>query len=240
MNRPLIGITVNNQQHAATSGQYESAIAYSRAVALAGGVPVLLPHEPEMAGRYLHLCDGIVLTGGADAAMEMFGQVTHPQSKLMDPRRQAFEVALLKAAAEQLDKPVLGICLGMQLMALHAGGKLNQHLPETLGEAAAIHQSNSRHAIELRHAESAAFGWSRGLGHVVSSHRQAVADAGSLCVIAAALDGVVEAVADFSRPFYLGVQWHPERGGDSDCPLLNRGIFQRLVQAAARAKAPAA
>ena len=102
--------------------RYEVRCAYAAAVVAAGGVPVMLPHEVELADDYVERCDGLLLTGGGDPTTEAFGEPTHPLADRIDPRRQAFELALLEAA-EAGDTPVLGVCLGMQLMALHAGGR---------------------------------------------------------------------------------------------------------------------
>ena len=108
----------------------------------------------------------------------------------------------------------------MQLMGLHAGGKLDQYLPETLNTAAA-HWGKKHHDIsgEL------------GSGEVQSHHRQAMTDAGSLRVVARAEDGVIEAIVDPERAFYLGVQWHPERTEDLH---LGYELFERFMKAARR------
>lgn len=228
---PRIGITVDNRDSTAASGQYESAIRYSRGIARAGGLPLLLPHEPELAPHYVELCDAIVLTGGDDPATEAFGQPTDPRSRLIDPRRQAFELALLDAAAHRPHKPVLGICLGMQIMALHAGGRLNPHLPDTL-PTAQDHQGNRTHSVIFQIRDGSL---PPADDEVVSSHHQAVSDPGRLRVLAVSPDGVIEAVdapPDLGRTFYLGVQWHPERGGDGP---LSAGLLARLVHAAREA-----
>ena len=221
----LIGITVDNAGNTASSGKYESAIRYSRAVAELGGMPVLLPHEPALAGGYVRRCDGLILTGGVDPDTTMFGEALHESARPMDRRRQDFELALLDALREQApDKPVLGVCLGMQLMALHAGGRLDQYLPATLARPQ-VHEQDRLHGIELLVADSVLGGGVS--GPVVSAHRQAVVDAGALRVIARAPDGVIEAVDDPGRGFYVGVQWHPERGGADQ---LNRGLIGRLLR----------
>ncbi len=255
MPRPTVGITVDNKDNAASSGDYESSITYSRAVAEAGCLPVLLPHEPEMAAEYVLRCDAIVLTGGVDPRTEPFGSATHPMARPIDPRRQQFEMAVLEACDRDRDKPVLGVCLGMQLMALHHGGRLHQFLPEVLDEPD-VHQEHRRHGIVMKVSDSvlcaplqtasgpspdadddacdASSSGTCDLGHstcdfqVVSHHRQAVADPGSLRIAAVAPDGVIEAIDDATRPFYLGVQWHPERG---DAGPINRGLFDRLCSA---------
>ena len=193
-------------------------MSYFTAVTAAGGLGVLLPCEPARAEEYVRLCDGIVLTGGDDPIMEHWASVTHPTATKTDPRRQAFELALLAAIDTDGGPAVLGICLGMQLMGLHRGGTLNQHLPETL-------PTSDRHWPRNTHEIQGVLGE----GVVHSHHHQALSDAGRLSVVATACDGVIEAVRDESRPFYLGVQWHPERTQDEK---LGAGLFRELVGAA--------
>lgn len=225
MHAPIIGITCDIGVSARGTRQHTCATAYAQAVTAAGGVAVMLACETDSIQRYVELCQGFVLTGGDDPATEAFGEPTHPRASVMDAARQSFELALL-TAIEAGPNPAacLGICLGMQLMALHAGGQLHQHLPDVLGDtAAAAHVSNRPHPVSFEDGRS---------GQVISHHHQAVANPGRLRVMARAPDGVIEAIEDPSRPCYLGVQWHPERGGD---PALSADLFQRLVAAAARA-----
>ncbi len=209
MPAPLIGITADADERT-----YKCARAYSALVAEAGGTPVILPHRLDRLGEYLEWCAGFVLTGGDDPKMEEFGSATHPKATPLDPQRQAFEVALIRAAAPT--QPILGVCLGMQLMALVAGGRLDQHLPET-------HAGHEAHWGQKTHPVSGDLG----TGAVLSHHRQAVADPGRLKVVARAHDGLIEAVADPACRFRLGVQWHPERTAD---PPLGRLLFGRLVE----------
>ena len=211
---PLIGITVdlNDRYHASTAAV--------STVARAGGIPVLLPCRPELAECYLDRCDGVILSGGDDPIMEHWGVASHPSATLINPRRQAFELAMLEALDERPAVPVLGICLGMQLMGLFSGGRLDQHLPETLSTAAE-HYPRNTHDIQGE----------AGIGPVHSHHRQALADAGWLRPVAWARDGVIEAIRDDARPFYPGVQGHPERTEDED---LGVGLIGRFVEAAKR------
>lgn len=212
--RPLIGITAD-----LAAGKFVVDQAYTQMVVRAGGTPILLPCLSECVDAYLDACQGIILTGGDDPIMSRWGVAMHSNAKPVEPERQAFELALLDGLeTRQRDKPVLGICLGMQLLGLHAGGKLDQYLPDTL-PTAALHWDKRSHEV------SGELG--RGLVH--SRHRQALTDAGRLRVIAAAPDGVIEAVQDDHRPFYMGVQWHPERTADQ---TLGLGVFRRLVDAA--------
>lgn len=238
MIKPLIGITVDNQDNRADSGTYESAIRYSSAVAQAGGLPILLPHEIDLAPEYTDRCDGLLLTGGADPVMEQFGCATDGRARRIDHRRQAFELALLKEVDRRHGQalhpkdtlPVLGVCLGMQLMALHRGATLDQYMPESMGPGSArTHDNNNRHTLVFEHTDSAL---APAAGTVVSSHRQRISDAGSLRVVARAEDGTIEAIDDPARPFYLGVQWHPERCDEPGSAALNRRLIQRFVASA--------
>jgi putative glutamine amidotransferase len=216
MDRPVIGITAD-----ATPERHQVARAYTRAVAACGGVPVLLPAEPDCIEDHIRVCHGFVLTGGDDPAMEAWGEPTHPKARPIDPQRQRFEVGLLAALARRRpDCPVLGVCLGMQLMALCDGGALDQHLPDTLPTAAS-HWGHAEHLVSGPAGE----------GLVHSHHRQAVRDAGALQVTARSPDGVIEAVRSGERHHYVGVQWHPERTSDA---RLGLGLFAGLVRAARR------
>jgi putative glutamine amidotransferase len=218
--RPLIGITTDIMDLA---GQERCVLSrtYARAVASAGATPVLLGHDTAQIGGLIARLDGFVLTGGDDPAMEAFGVATDPRVRRVHPDRQAFEVGLLAAlAADAPDKPVLGVCLGMQMMALVAGGGLEQYMPDR-GDAAALHW-------EHEHALVGAGGWPFGGGPVLSRHKQAVSAAGGMRVVATAPDGVIEAIDDPGRRFYLGVQWHPERTADVAC---GADIFAAFIRA---------
>lgn len=236
--------------------RYLSRRPYADAIERAGGVPVLLPHRVALADEYVARCDAIVLTGGDDPIMEHWGIRTHVKATPVQSSRQAFELALLAALDRRRDRAALGICLGMQYMALHAGGALDQHLPDSC-PTHAVHWGRVLHRVsgdrrvcqpirgasapvepshgeprgsESRHVEREP-GERSGIvdGMVLSHHRQAVVDPGRLVVAARADDGVIEAVCDPARPFYLGVQWHPERTED---PTWGAGVLRALVGAA--------
>lgn len=250
MTRPLIGITVDN----IATERYASNVDYSEWIARAGGLPLLLTQEVELAAEYVERCDGIMLTGGPDIRLEGFGIARHPLSQCVEPRRQEFEMALLDALKARPQRPVLGVCLGMQLMSIHAGGRMIQHLPDVLSSEVEQHQHNERHEIVVEIADSVlmraagpqleegAYAQERAKGltpprseshsgeidpTIVSSHHQAVENPGSLRIVARSPSGVIEAVDDPARFFYLGVQWHPERGDG----YFNRDLFRRFVDA---------
>lgn len=222
---PIVGITTDVIDR---NGRDTSivAVAYANAVAAAGGLPVLLTPLVEMTGAYVEMIDALVLTGGDDPRMEPFGGVTHPKATPLHPLRQAFESGLIvRVSAERPELPVLGVCLGMQMLALHAGGAMDQYMPERRADAS--RHWEGEHGVEPT-GEAVAAGLSVGRGLVRSRHKQAVIDPGSMCVVAMSDDGVIEAIADPQRPFVLGVQWHPERTED---PVLGVELFRRLVGA---------
>jgi putative glutamine amidotransferase len=229
MASPLIGITVSNRDNDASNGRYDAKVAYSRAVVRTGGVPIYLPHEPQFAQRYVAICDGIIITGGADPDTAPFGEPPHPLARKIDVRRQAFESALIQAIQHDARRPAtMGVCLGMQMLALHAGGKLDQYMPDTIGQPATDRHIDKPHTIALCAGDSILSRLDSPNAPVFSSHRQRVIDAGRMRVIAKADDGTVEAIDDPDHPFYLGVQWHPE---DTDGPF-GDALIERFVHAA--------
>lgn len=220
---PIVGITLdiveNDQRKVVNVG-----LAYAERVSAAGGVPIFLAPIAARIADYLNVCDAYVFTGGDDPKMEAFGTATHPNAKPMHPQRQEFELGLLRAIADRRPHaPVLGVCLGMQLMTLNAGGKMDQYLPDSLA-------SHARHKQQVHPVFPCDADAARMIptGQVWSNHRQAMVGAGLLRVIAKSDDGVIEAVDDPGRPFYVGVQWHPERTEDAG---LGQGIFAALVRA---------
>jgi putative glutamine amidotransferase len=224
--RPIIGITSDTVAGATDDyWKYESPMNYSRMVNEAGGVPVLLPYEIDRIGDYLALCDGIIMAGGDDCDTAFLGEERHPAASIMHPARQAFEFALLRAL-DKTNHPTLGICLGMQMMTLHHGGRLIPHLADVLGDQRGALHRKGDHTVEFHPLPHVPL---PSTGTVASSHHQAVRDPGSLHVLAKAEDGVVEAVAA-TKPgrYYVGVQWHPERTKD---PAMGLGVIESLVRA---------
>lgn len=219
---PLVGITCDLAE-AGGALRAQCRPAFAEAIRRAGGVPVLLAPDAAAAHAHALRCDALLLTGGDDPATEPFGVPTHPAARLVHPTRQAYETALLGALERNHpDKPVLGVCLGMQMLALVGGGELDQHLPDTT-PTHADHWGDRRHAVRPVARDAA---WLE--GEVTSHHRQAVRDPGAMRTIAIAHDGVIEAIDDPRRPFVLGVQWHPERSGDG---ALGLEIFRRFIAA---------
>lgn len=188
---------------------------YPRAVRRAGGLPVLLPpQDPDAAPELLDRVDALVLTGGPDVDATLYNAAPHPDSDEPRDERDAFEIALYLAARDA-GIPVLGVCRGLQVMAVAEGGSLVQHLPDVsdvthrvrLGEFV-DHEATfieGSHIHDLLGASAV----------VNSSHHQAVADPGRLRVTGWAPDGTIEVCEDPRARFLLGVQWHPEHMDDS-------------------------
>lgn len=190
---------------------------YVQAVLRAGGTPLILPCVAGERARMLEAVDGVVMTGGDDIDTRVLGIPLHPAAECMLPERQESEFATLRWLDEHPNVPVLGICLGMQLMGVHRGCRLIQHLHDEIADGER-HRHDRIHAVESR----------LGNGPVASWHHQALGDAGPFELIGRSDDGVIEAIRDPGRPFYVGVQWHPERTPDR---LMGDGIVQRLIEA---------
>ena len=232
MSKPIIGI---GSDVAAKAGQRDRAFVYTtyiESLRRAGAVALLVPPQPENAADILDGLDGLVLAGGDDCDPTVYGEERHPSVEPMDPRRQNNELALATLARER-GIPTLGICLGVQVMNVAAGGSLIQDINSAV-------RTDIEHASDPgdRHRHDVAIHAGTRLGRILgaqnfnvnSSHHQAIKGVGQgLRVTATAPDGIIEGLEDPAHPFYLGVQWHPEdMGGEPSASAL----FGALVDAA--------
>ncbi|MFT8243874.1 gamma-glutamyl-gamma-aminobutyrate hydrolase family protein [Roseomonas sp. BN140053] len=236
--RPVIGLTLDAEEAGGWSKLPWYAIRqnYLSAVAEAGGLPVALPHLPELAESYLDGLDGLVVTGGAfDVDPALYGSADRHPTVTLKGMRTEFELAILRGALAR-DLPVLGICGGEQLLAVALGGTLIQHIPDTVPDALPHEQPEPRtipgHSVSVVPGTllSRVVGGAATLA-VNSSHHQAVETAGTGAVVSGtAPDGVIEAIEHPGYRFCLGVQWHPEYAVDPHDP----DIFTAFVAAARR------
>jgi putative glutamine amidotransferase len=232
MQKPIIAIP---SDILSLPGQRERAFAYLtyvEAVKRAGAVPVLIPPQPENAEVLLEAVDGVLLAGGFDCDPSLYGEERHETLEPMDPRRQANEFAIVRAAYAR-DIPTLGICLGMQMMNVAAGGSLVQDIDsaiETEIRHASKPENRGRHDVLIDASSRLATMVPALELNVNSSHHQAVGRVGEgLRVTAHAPDKVVEAIEDPRKPFFIGVQWHPEdMGGEGSAETL----FGAFIEAA--------
>jgi putative glutamine amidotransferase len=217
MGAPLIGITADSEQPGGYSKFPWYAIRenYCSSVTKAGGVPLVLPHEPTLVEHYADLLDGLLVSGGNfDVDPALFGATTrHPKVTVKEGRTD-FELAMTRAMLAK-DKPIFGICGGQQLLAVALGGTLIQHIPDEVGKPLAHEQSNPRdqagHEVEIKTGTKLHQITGETRVPVNSAHHQAVKDVPKNLVIdAVAPDGVIEGIEDPARKFCIGVQWHPE------------------------------
>lgn len=236
MTQPVIGITLDSEEPGGYSRLpwYALRQNYCEAVARAGGLPVLLPHEPEQADAYLEALDGLVITGGAfDVDPAIFGAGTRHETVKTKDRRTAFELAITKGALGR-DMPVLGICGGQQLLNVILGGTLIQHIPDEVKEPLAHEQPNPRtepgHSVRLVKGTLLHRICGAEELQVNSAHHQAAKDIGPGVVVDAwAEDGVIEGIEHPKYRYCLGVQWHPEYSISSG----DAKIFDALIRAGA-------
>lgn len=200
--------------------------AYARAIERAGGIPVLLPAfaTAEAAASAVDRLDGLLLAGGADINPARYGQAPHESVIGWYDERDAAELWLL-AAADARELPVLGICRGMQLMAVAAEGTLVQHLPDVVGHAMHAGGDGGYSAVPVSVAPGHRI--SELVGDAVLApchHHQVVATHPGYVATAHCGDGVLHAMEAPGERFALAVQWHPET--TSDC-----GIFRGFIEA---------
>ena len=224
--RPNIGVTAATER--VSYGVWEEVPAiisparYVQAVQRAGGRPILLPPDPEDAedpSGVLDLLDALVVTGGAgDLDPALYGEEPHPETGPVQEERDAYELALVRAALAR-ELPILGICRGMQVLNVAYGGTIEQHLPDALGHEEHRHTPGTfaDHEVRLVPGSLAARAAGAERTPVKSHHHQGIKEVGSGLEVTgwAAEDEAVEALEDPSCPFVLGVLWHPEEDENS-------------------------
>jgi putative glutamine amidotransferase len=185
---------------------------YVDAVLRAGGLPLVLPVlDPADAEEVLQTFDGLLLTGGGDIEPLRYGGAAIPEVREVDTGRDAFEFALVKAAAAA-GIPVLGVCRGAQVLNVAMGGTLVQHLPDVSDQQHCVRDRFAEPVHDVRIEAGTRVAGIVGVDRlpVNSLHHQAVDALGAgLRAVAWAEDGVVEAIESI-WPRMLGVQWHPE------------------------------
>lgn len=209
---------------------------YMDAVACAGGIPVMLhPSEDEaVLDQLIESCDGFIFSGGQDIEPALYGEEKLNSCEECMPERDSYEMKFLKLVLD-CNKPVLGICRGIQVFNVLLGGSLYQDVPSQLGTAvkhrAEVVGEAAMHTITVCGNTPLAKLTGDSVINVNSFHHQAIKmPAPGLEIMAKAEDGVVEAVYLPEKSFAVAVQWHPELMYKSDKNAL--ALFEALVEAA--------
>ena len=227
--RPVIGVTTYREQ--SRWGVWDEPAdvlhaAYAKSLEAAGAVAVLLPPgDPGGATSIVERLDGLIVAGGADVDPTLYGDVADERTTSWREDRDGWELALLDAAAAA-GLPVLGICRGMQVMAVHAGGSLDQHLPDLVGSEVHSPGGDVFGEVEIAVVPGSLLAEAIGSqGSVACHHHQSVREHPGFVASARSTDGALEAMESPDRPYWLAVQWHPETRADA-------GLFRSLVAAA--------
>lgn len=239
MNKPIIAISLDicNDSDKYTYAKfpwYALRAGYSNCISEFGGMPILVPFDENSIDDILDLADGILIPGGdVDIDPEFYGQKKKYDNVIINHARTDFDLKFIKKIlAKKI--PFLGICYGMQLLNVHLGGTLIQHIPadyKTDINHEQPHPKNAPwHDIILEEG-SMLDNLANGKKNykVNSTHHQAVEKPGKdLIVSARAPDGIIEAIEYINHPFCIGVEWHPEYKSNK----LDEEIFKAFIEAA--------
>jgi len=232
--RPVVGLTPDFLP-ARGFTKYTVYDRYVAAVRAAGALPVMLAPNAADLDSQLALVQGVVLTGGDDLDPALWGEAPLPTNVPSDPRRTTYELALVRRCLAD-DVPLLGVCLGLQLLVVACGGTLVQEIaPGPVRHRDDALDLGLRHEVTVTPGSLLARALERPEGgrlDVSSYHRQAPGRLGAgLRASAVADDGVVEAAEHEEARFCLGVQWHPDLDADRD--PASAALFRSFVAACA-------
>lgn len=257
--RPVIGIAYSDTAFRDGEMRLRTYVSrkYFRAIYRAGGLPVLLPSlDPylnekllekklpfpqsydHIIDEYLNMVDGLVMPGGEDVHPKFQGEDPHPKLDLVNPFRDEFEIAMVKAAYSRKyngkELPLLGICRGIQVLAVALGGTVHQDISDVceIQHSQRAPRWETSHRILVKEGSRLSSLFSANEIFTNSFHHQSVRTLPhEFSAVAHTADGIVEAIECDKNRFFVGVQWHPEETFDTDCHSKN--LFSALVAAAA-------
>ena len=208
---PVIGITANYENIDATLRDR-----YYKQVIAAGGTPVIIPPvaDSTVIVNTLEHLDGLILTGGGDHNPQWMGEEPSPRLHNINQERDAAELMLVRLAFNR-QIPMLGICRGIQTLAIALGGKVYQDIKQMVKHSQDADRSEPTHSVEIKKDSTLynIYGAEKIL--VNSFHHQAVSEPGKhMRIIAKSTDGIIEAIESNEYKQILGVQWHPEWLGE--------------------------
>lgn len=243
--RPLIGITCSMglgiysmTQENMPQLQHRMGDNYIKAITNAGGIPVILPNNADLSTvrEIVDRLDGVLLSGGGDVDPALYGRRPNGHLGSVNPRRDAFEIAIAQYVLNETDKPLLGVCRGIQVMNVAMGGTLYIDLPSEgkPSHSLGMYQRDQvSHAITVAENTRLAAIMGQGQGWVNSFHHEAVLDPADCFAVSAVSvpDDVIEAIELPGDRFALGVQWHPE---ELTAREETRKLFKAFVTAASK------
>lgn len=234
--RPMIGITsgLNDQEKYHVLSRY-----FMEALCACDALPVMLPLtcDEHLLHAYIDRLDGVLFSGGTDVDPMLFGEYQKPACGSISPLRDAHELALAKMLSVRKDKPVLGVCRGFQVLNIALGGDIYQDISTGFEGEAIAHRQKQPEYYPSHPVAVASGSLLEGITGqqtlmVNSLHHQAVRKIKGWSACATSPDGIVEAAEMQDHPFFLGVQWHPERLWDRD--HASAAIFRAFVDACRR------
>ena len=234
MRKPLIGLT---PAHDMESGDVKARPTYMRALKAAGAIPVVMPLDAseEDLKQLSQDLDGFLFTGGPDVHPFLFGEETQAHCGNVSPARDQMEISLLPIVME-LQKPILGICRGIQVLNIALGGNIWQDIPSQvtrdfpLAHSQPFSYDMPCHTVALTEGSLLARISESSSIEVNSMHHQAVKDlAPGLIASAYSTDYLIEALEMPDYPFFIGVQWHPEYLWEKNKEAFR--LFQTFVKA---------
>lgn len=234
--QPLIGITGSLIDSSAGVPVCQLGQAYVTAVQRAGGIPMVIPIgvEETALASLLSRLDGVLLSGGGDIDPLLFNGTPHPKVYGISPERDAMEIMFVKIAL-QMEKPLLAICRGIQVLNVALGGELYTHIQDQVEHSLkhdwfpTFPRDKLAHTVSLKCESQLDQIYGADEIRVNSLHHQGISRVGEgLIATAFAPDGLVEGLEVKGASFALGVQWHPECLPDDPG---SQNLFRTFIQA---------
>lgn len=245
--KPLIGITCNYSlddkpgvsAHIGVAGQKWQMLAdnYIDSVFNAGGIPVIIPisENLENLSSLVEKLDGILISGGNDIEPNLYGEFISKEVGVLCPKRDKQEIELVNYIIENTNKPLLGICRGLQILNVACGGNLYQDLEKNKLNNHFIASSPMNHPIHRVTLEKDSILYDifeKKELKVNSYHHQAIKELGkNLKCTAVSEDGIIESIEVEGKQFMIATQWHPEMMYDSK---EQQNIFKRFIKEASK------
>ena len=205
---PLIGITTDSSLE-----DYSVRKKYCNQVLAAGAYPILLPpvSDIEKTKAFLENLDGIIFTGGGDHNPLLMNEEPVPELGNINPERDNFEIPLCQEAYKR-NLPILGICRGIQTIAIALGGHVKQHISTSVKHSQNAPKDSVTHSVKIEKGSILSEIYNSENIFVNSFHHQAVDNPGSrFKAVAFSKDNIIEAIESTEYHSVIGVQWHPEQ-----------------------------